>query len=92
MGQAQLSRCVLCRHTADNVADGSGRLPSEGGWGIAAAEGEVVGQQGSRAKGRAGKKRVEELVVERLKDDARVDWRQNGLSISQRALSWPCLC
>jgi hypothetical protein len=51
MGQAQLSRCVLCRHTADNVADGSGRLPSEGGWGIAAAEGEVVGQHGSRAAG-----------------------------------------
>lgn len=34
-------------------------------------------------------------MVERLKDDARVDWRQNGLSISQRALSRsgvPLLC
>lgn len=31
MGQARLSLGVLCRHTADNVADGSSRLPSEGG-------------------------------------------------------------
>lgn len=37
-GRAQLSWCVG-RHTADNVADDSSRLPSEGGWGVAAAEG-----------------------------------------------------
>lgn len=37
----------VCRHTADNGRwQQSTALPSEGSWGVAAAESEVVGQQG----------------------------------------------
>lgn len=42
----------VCRHTADNVADGSSRLPSEGGLGVAAAESEVVGLEDRAGQGR----------------------------------------
>lgn len=46
----------VCRHTADNVADGSSRLPSEGGLGVAAAESEVVGLEDRAGQGRNGRR------------------------------------
>lgn len=51
MGQAQLSRC---RHTADKVAGGSGRLPSEGGWVVAAADVRSLGRRTGQGREETG--------------------------------------
>lgn len=71
MGQAQLSGRVG-GHTADNVADGSRSTAVRGRLGGSQQPRvEVVGQEGKAGQGRNGRRSG---LVERLKDDARVDW------------------
>lgn len=56
MGQAQLSRGVLCRHTPDNMADGSSRLPSEGGSVVRSSRVRLLGSRARKGREETGRR------------------------------------